>query len=226
MIAADLEPVAGACLAINLAYLGLTRFRYRDKIREIAREQMKLFKMADNQFPVHIKELLHYQHLQSLCALSNMDYQADPNENKQAKINGSVWGNVYQGVFSAHHDRHLSYLCAGLAGLTLFAGVAEGIKNDFWILPWVYHANLGTTWLVFLAIAAALPVALVWVGRNIVFHSGKYAVLCRTQIELSMKNNSQTVAIPDEAQERMRSHYPMARQPADAVTLAETPGPV
>lgn len=197
MIAPELEPVAGACLAINLAYLGLTRFRYRIQIRNAAKEQMSLFSRNGDQFPENIKKLDHYNQLRSLCELPNHDYEKAEGETSAAKIKGTVRGSLYQVLFSKHLDRYLSYLCAGLAAMTLVAGVAHQLGSNWaGLLPVIYAPITGGWWLFALTVAATMPVGLILLGRNIVHHIIVHAQFCRSQIELSMQSSIQTTMMP------------------------------
>ncbi len=199
-VAAELEPLAGAALAINLAYLGLTRFRYRDQIRKGAESERKIFEQADRPAPENIRKMAYYKQLCELCDLSNFDIEDVPNANKDARINGSVWSWLYHHIFRRHRDRYVTYLFVALSGFTLSSGVAD--KTGNWVLvQWLYHPNASFIWLYLLIIACFVPVAFVWLGRRIVHYATDHAKKCRTEIELAMQTGPANAEVPAKAVE-------------------------
>jgi hypothetical protein len=194
-VAGSLEPLAGAALAINLAYLGLTRFRYRDQIRKAAEQQRKVFEPADKRAPDNIRSMKNYKQLCDLCDLSNFDIEDVPNANKGARINGGAWSWLYHHLYRKHKDRYITYLFVGLSGFTLCAGVAKSLETWYYV-NYLYHPNAGPIWLYLLMLAAASPVFFVWVGRKIVYYASEHARECREEIELAMQTGPANATIP------------------------------
>lgn len=194
-VAASLEPLAGAALAINLAYLGLQRFRYREKIRAAAESERKIFEHAEKTAPENIKAMRYYAQLRDLCSLSNHDLDDIPGANKDARINNGFWSAIYHHLYRKHRDRYIAYTGAGLAGVTLTTGVAVNIGT--WSLAsYLYSETSAPLWFYVLILACAAPISMVYVGRQIVFYAAGHAKECREEIEKAMQTKAQDIVIP------------------------------
>ncbi|MER9274406.1 hypothetical protein [Mesorhizobium sp. M0520] len=195
-IAAQLEPLAGAALAINVAYLGLVRFRYRDQIRDGARVELRIFEPSDKPAPANIKSMKMYKQLCELCALSNHDLVDVPHAIKDARINGGFWSQIYHYLYRKHNDRNITYFSSVAAGTTLIAGVARNI--DTWgFMDYIYNPWSGPIWMYLLILFSVLPVAMVYGGRKIVFYALEHAREYREEIEKAMQTGSQLAQLPD-----------------------------
>lgn len=196
-IATSLEPLASAALAINLAYLGLARFRYREKIREAADTQRRVFEPAEKSAPENIKSMRYYKQLRELCSLSNHDVDDIPNANREARISNGIWSHVYHHLYRRHLDRYIAYAGAGLSGFTVASAVALNLGT--WSLAsYLYGDSGGILWLYGLIVACFAPIVLVYVGRKIVLYAAQHAIECREEIEKAMQTGSLSAKLPDD----------------------------
>lgn len=165
----SLEPIAGACLAINLAYLGLRRFRYRSKIREHAREKLKIIepKNGDAQIPEVIESKL-YRGVMRLARLTDNDLREEKNNKANyGSLPPGFWGFIYILFFERHQDRFFAMVATVWAMAALILGVAHSINHMLFALPLFVD---GYELITFYALSAGmiLPVVFVTCGKYVV----------------------------------------------------------
>ncbi|WP_027058027.1 hypothetical protein [Mesorhizobium loti] len=195
-IATSLEPLASTALAINLAYLGLARFRYREKIRAAADAQRRVFEPAEKPAPENIKSMRYYKQLRGLCSLSNHDVDDIAHADREARISSGVWSHIYHHLYRKHLDRYIAYAGAGLSGFTVASAVALNLGT--WSLTVnLYGPSAGVLWLYTLIAASLAPIILVYVGRKIVHYAAEHAVECREEIEKAMQTGSLSATLPE-----------------------------
>lgn len=162
-----LEPVLGISFALNLAYVGLPRFRYRDEIRAaLSKELDASFNGSEDQQ----RELGWYRTLSRLCG------KTKTSSGKViifGELPDGVWSKLYL-LFEKRIDRILSISACLLLGLLVFLGVGHSIGRfssilDIDILHLFVDENIGKSlWLCF--VLSFMPVVFV--------NSGKYTVKC------------------------------------------------
>lgn len=188
----NLEPILGAAFALNLAYIGLERFRYRKKIREYARVTMG--DLAVNP-PSHFPTTSVYKSVHRLANLGD-------NERKlfQKSKNGDLtgkWSGVYEYLFECHQDRGLAVAAAFLsvAGLTL--GVAHNIGITW--LDWAFSTDWISYWFWLNVFFLALPVTLVGLGRYAVAGAQTFADKQVFDLTAMLQKKVEDAGLPAEA---------------------------
>lgn len=159
-----LEPVAGAALAINLAYLALDRFRYKNLIQEYASA-----KLSPDE--IHTDTRLHGT--TSFKVLCWMAGPRAPRICQTIKLDRRPTGFLA----SAYHwlflfwgglDEYLAVAAALWSYLTVLVGVAYAIgafKGFVGLWTYIFSAPASLTCL---ALATLLPVVFVVIGRSCV----------------------------------------------------------
>jgi hypothetical protein len=166
---AALEPAAGFSLAINLAYLNLKNFRYRQIIEITARKllaELPKEKLNGDGFKA-------LDQVKDLTYLENLDSDAQPSGARLALF-GSLFGNQVD-----------IYLCATLSvvsALILYGGVAENI-GYMTTGGHKYSSIIISHWGFWILVGAALcPALFVGFGKYTVRYAGKRAASASLQL--------------------------------------------
>lgn len=180
--------MAGAALAINLAYLNLERFRYRKKIREHAREvKERLSTDVNGESPHEGSEL--YQRVVRLSALPDeINYKKkstkgnlEVNESwDMGEVPGDIWWRIYRFLFERHQDRVIVFCTTGVSLVMFFLGTAHSVDHLSSIACWF---ESGAIWLYVVTAALVAPIILVFLGSQIVGWGTKHASWCIAKIE-------------------------------------------
>ncbi len=122
-----LEPLAGAGLAVNLAYLNLERFRYGKVIRSYATEKLDRF---NRDFKFSGGQLLGF--VAHLASLPDHDGFRWPWSKSPVPVESAKWPNeppavTYRRLFQHHFDVVAAALMAAACGGLLSLGVAHDI---------------------------------------------------------------------------------------------------
>jgi hypothetical protein len=112
-VLASLEPLFGASLAINLAYLNLNQFRYRDEMAKTAKS--KLVNAPDT-----VHETAWYKDIRSLADQAS-------EEKTPLSLPGFWWCYFYRFFFHFQIDKWISVLLTMLSAGYLFLGVAHSV---------------------------------------------------------------------------------------------------
>lgn len=112
-VLSELEPLFGASFAINLAYLNLNQFRYRDVIAAKAK-----LKLSDAPSTVHSTQW--FKEIQSLAD------QTDGNETK-LRLPATPWGWIYRPLFHWRFDKIFSVAFTAISAVYLYLGVAHSV---------------------------------------------------------------------------------------------------
>lgn len=186
--------MAGAGLAVSLAYLALDRFRYRDAIEGHAVNKKKQFASANDDDTVEVVKDLMW-----LCR-----------EECNGHTPRGFGANFYHYIFRNKADEFLIAGLAVLAGFTLLAGV--GITSGVW--AWANAIdNLTVTSFLFYACFGAIgvPAIAVLCGRRSVHWGRGFADHCENEINKIHQQSARAAAVPqanyitpEEAARRMR----------------------
>lgn len=180
-----LEPLAGICLAINLAYLNLKRWRYRDEIRGIARKALGDLDQKQNDNGDKIQGLSQLKGLKVLVG-ERSDHSKLP-----------IFIRVFQIIFGNEWDTYLASFLSLFSTLILSVGVAHQIQIWDFLLPF---SNGG--WAIFsfytLLAALAIPLSLVVIGRYLVGKSNEYAKDCADELASVYQEKILEVVLPAE----------------------------
>lgn len=169
----DLQPILGGAFALNLAYIGLPRFRYREKIRIHVRQ--KLDEIKDP--PANIRETAWYQQVARLAALGNndgMEEEAKKNKKKKASMPSEIWTKTYTWYFEYHQDRYIVFFLALICFSLSSIGVAHEIEYMGSLIN-IFNKDIIGYWFWFTIVSAAIPVITVFTGRYVVRSACQYS---------------------------------------------------
>lgn len=186
-----LEPALGIAFALNLAYIGLPRFRYRETIRDHVRTKM----LEMGEVPEHICSTVWYKQIDRLRSLDNHDGD-EQGKLPATKMPDGLWSALYVGLFERHFDRRiivsLSVLCAGL----VFLGVAHEIDH-LDITRTLFTGWLAKLWLWATACASLIPVVSVALGAVVVTGAKKFVNECITNLKLAYQQEARDAKLPE-----------------------------
>ena len=179
----NLEPIAGAGLAVTLAYLALDRFRYRQLIETAGERVFAVFQK--NGHGVTIDEALE--------ALNDLKWLC------RKECNGHMprgFGPMFYGwSFRRQADELIISVLAVLSALTLISGVA--LNAGIWSWVTVLNSQLIVGFLFYSCSSAIIfPAAMVLCGRRCVDWGKKFADHCEDQINKIMKNSARAASAP------------------------------
>lgn len=174
-----LEPMAGAGLAVSLAYLALDRFRYRDAVEDHANGKNKQFESENDNDTVEV-----VKDLQWLC---------------RSECNGHTprgfGANFYHYVFRNKADEFVMAALSALSGFTLVTGVA--LTTGIWDWPAYIDNSTVATALFFACFGAILlPAVSVMCGRRCVRWGHEFANHCEREINKIHQAAARSAAVP------------------------------
>lgn len=181
-----LEPIAGAGLAINLAYLALDRFRYRMQIEPHAEEACCELDKKDKDGA--FAELDQVRELHWLARR-----QAKP---EVLPFKPSSRGaHAYHVVFRHHWDIYFVVAGALLCGFTLSLGVALSLNRWLYFAP---HVSVFSTGLLFYGclLLGTVPAGCVWLGRKCVAWGRSRVRHCKEQFAVAIRSGAREIEAP------------------------------
>lgn len=142
----EIQSLASVGLALNLAYIGLEKFRYRSRIGKDVLGQIVELNGDCEEF----KETTWYKAIERLAGLSVSDESQQSMLSKSdAKMPKEVWCIVYTCVFESHIDRWIAALSCFLMFSFVFLGVSHdvspfsGVSLGFDVTTWFSAENIG-----------------------------------------------------------------------------------
>lgn len=137
----DLEPLLGAGLAINLAYLNLSVFRYRDSMAKAAKEALD---------GVDSKAVGHYSWYKHIEACSLLDARKPPSFPPLRQ----AWARIFKAMFNSGLDRGVSVILTVVTALILLLAVAQQVglfiplstTLSGWMPIWFWVCVLALIW--------------------------------------------------------------------------------
>lgn len=163
-----LEPILGITFALNLAYIGLPRFRYRSDIRTYVKSKLEDIK----DIPEQHCDTDWYKQVLRLANLKNNHASLRPGEVE--KMPSENWSHAYVAIYERHRDRHVVCSFAFACAILLFFGVAHEL--GFFVFSMSpFSAAYIAWWFSLCAIMAATPVTLVLVGNWVVRKAHTFA---------------------------------------------------
>lgn len=119
----NLEPIFGGGLALNLAYLNLPQFRFREKISRQANDKVS-----------NAPEAVHQTKWFKL--IKSLGHQADPSTTEKVSMAlwGKHWGAIYLLFFHKPVDRWLAGFLTVMCAFYLCMGVAHSIDYELYYI--------------------------------------------------------------------------------------------
>lgn len=178
-VVTNLEPIAGISLALNLAYLGLQRWRYRQQVREAADKEYATF--GGN--PAIIEPLEQWTQLQVLAGHS------DKRNSLPSRL------RVFEAIYGIENDVKAAFVFAVFAVFILLLGVAHNI--GIWQPLTAIATKAWTTFYFYvLAFSIGLPLASVMLGRRLVNTACAHAKACTKQLSAVVATHVQALEKP------------------------------
>jgi hypothetical protein len=185
-----IEPVAGAGLAVSLAYLALDRFRYRDDVERYAQNKKTLLANEGDADTLEVVNDLRW-----LC-------REDCNGHTPR---GSL-AHFYHYVFRSKADEVLIALSALWAAFTLAAGVAFNLGTwDFLLV--LNRPPIANSMFAGCLFALGFPAFAVLCGRKCVTWGKSFADHCESEIAKIHKRSAQQATVPSISSMDAHSEY-------------------
>lgn len=186
---AKLEPVLGIVFALNLAYIGLQRFRYRENIKKHV--QTRLNELKD--IPDQHCDTDWYKQILRLANLEQND--GDSLEIKsQEKMPSEIWAKCYVWIYENHRDRAAVVMAACACAALLFLGVAHEIPYLNWSRS-PFTINYIHYWLWFVAFLGFLPIGFVLLGRRVVRDANDFVTRNIRNLKKTFQKQAQEIKI-------------------------------
>ncbi len=162
----QLQPIIGISFALNLAYLGLPRFRYRDEIKRNTKSELEELDSNGNGF----KETDWWCTLERLAG----ERVGSAGAKRKGKIPREFWGVMYELFFERRVDIYISFFLCLFTGLLAILGVAHEIDylkstEIYFTSPYIPYCF----WVV--ASSGFLPPVWILSGRSVVGGARQYA---------------------------------------------------
>lgn len=162
----NLEPILGITFAVNLAYIALPRFRYRERIGEFAAEKLKEISNPTEA----IKKLDWYRGVARLCKMPNHSNGFDT---KEVALPDENWAGTYKWLFEKHVDRYTTITIAFFAAILMVLGTAHSfgyLGNFFGYVPLAALFSETTIhyWFWLTVVGMLIPVFAVYKGSSVV----------------------------------------------------------
>lgn len=159
-----LEPVLGAALAFNLAYLNLDPFRYRDKIRQ---ETLEILVKRAKSIKPQINDKKWFK---ELCHLAEVNENFEKNK-KQASgptirskaIPNSLWAFFYKWILHGRRDYYVSAAATLTSLVLLILGAGHSVGIFKLSMHLFTQNNIGWTFTIAIFCLIA-PIAFVCMG--------------------------------------------------------------
>jgi hypothetical protein len=181
---ANLGPLAGAGLAINLSYLALDRFRYRGQIEPEA--EKKCLKNDEEG---------SFEGFDSLDAVRELKWLAR-REKSEVFVPRGRGAIVYRFLYRKHQDVYFAVVAAAICAFILTAGVALGVGRWNWA-KFLVTAPIPGILFYLCIIAMIAPGGFIALGRRCA-KWGKYRIgYCTHQVAISLGNLAQQAKPPE-----------------------------
>ena len=188
-LCSNLEPIAGNSFALNLAYIGLPRFRYRETISEKVSKAMGELKDA----PEKTKDTGWYKALARLASLHESPRKLFHKSDKNAELTGA-WSWFYEKLFECHQDRIITIFGSFFSAIIVLFGVLHSTKastaGDYlFIYPIILN------WIILIVIFQILPVIFVIAGWYVTKRAIAFAEKNIADIKKTMQTEAANASV-------------------------------
>lgn len=193
----QLSSLAETTLAINLAYLNLQRFRYREQIRQRASSELDALG-SESVLPKSILESDQFKEILYLARLKNNDGLDDTKNHKKifAASPSGGWAFLYRFIFANHQDLGAAIMLSIFSTLILLAGTAEGIHAAPYFTKYATD-GWALFYFVVLSMGLLFPMIFVLSGRRVVRKGCNHAVKAGKQLAALLADMAGKVEAPE-----------------------------
>lgn len=182
---------AGIAFALKLAYIGLPRFRYRERIQEYVSVKLGEIDGQPHQF-------LDTDWHKSLLRLAYL--RDNPEEKSQSSLPQASWASGYSFWFEKHLDRRITIFWASFLGCFTALGCAHsaGFFGSFfgYDLMFLFSGPSFLVWFFLLVFASLTPVFLVARGNSVVDGAFHYSDVQIRDMKITMKAEVAQLKVP------------------------------
>ena len=159
---AELASLASSSLAVDLTYLILDRFKYRESIRDHARRALELLRDKSSSVDKDHEDKGIYQGLRFLAMLPI----TSTNINLKEVIPSFKLRKLYPWIYASRMDRWSTIICVIYSMLCLFVGRGYGIGLDIGLQRLPFFAIDSFLWVSYwiLCLGVTIPILFVTVG--------------------------------------------------------------
>lgn len=188
-----LEPLCAIAFAINVAYLGLHRFRHLVEISADAERELQLLAGGSKAFdslPESIKALEPYKILNDLRSI-RVKYERS--EVSAALDRGfSAW--LYRTMYRRQIDRFAAGFFTFISVFVLISGVGLEV-GALPFVDFVFRKDSIVFWFYAIVVTGALPVLFAFLGARVVEGRRNQAKHCREEIEKTIQIAGQNLKV-------------------------------
>lgn len=188
----ELQAILSVCFALNLAYLGLPRFRYRQTIADYAHEQLNFLEELSGKVGKRIDNTSWYVVIVRLSLLP--EQKADEVSKLKWGIPNEIWGICYRVFLERKLDMlFCTFLCM-MAAVLIALGCAHSVGSCL-STQWLFEATWIDFWLIISVLGTTFPPFLVVIGRFVV--RGAKAYIDRNVSDMTHTLQSEVAQLPD-----------------------------
>ena len=186
-----LEPMLGIAFALNLAYIGLPRFRYREQIQNHTRDKLGPLSNATDE----TKSTSWYKALSRMAKMNNGEKASN-----KADFPSEIWAKLYAFLFENHWDRRVVVSFCMILVALLSIGVAHSTEHYGSIFGggflWVFSGGMFHFWFIAILLVGLWPCFLAWQGSKVVKDACNYADRQIKDMEITMQAGVGAVDTP------------------------------
>jgi hypothetical protein len=205
-LCSNLEPIAGISFALNLAYLGLQRFRYRQAIKEHVSKSMGELSNASQ----NTKDTRLYKAIARLSSLSETDRKLFKSSDKNANLTGA-WSFFYERLFECNQDRIITILGSLLSALVIILGVFHS-TNASCFAENLFKFDYISYWICGIILAQVLPVSFVVLGNFVVSGAKQFSENHIEDLKKTMKDQAANAKVPPANAARFLDRSPIEQK--------------
>ena len=184
-----LEPVAGAAVAINLAYLALDRFRYSSIVQDVAvsglgDEKVHGDTRLQKTTPFKVLCLLAGEKAPATCKVAISDDEDSY----------GFWFWIYRSLFRKGWDEWIGFACTFWAYLVLFLGVASAVGTISGAVNFFTNWVSASFAIWSLLIVTLFPLVFVGLGRGCSTWAQNHAEKMGRELAETAKNMAENIS--------------------------------
>ncbi len=188
-----LEPMIGLAVALNLAYIALPRFRYREQIQEHVKEKLEEVKNASEK----LKNSPWYKNISRMASIKDGLSKEDKKD-----FPSGWWSFWYVFLFEKHVDRWvvIIFTCVLISLLALSSAHSAGFYGSILSLDTlsVFSGSNFHIWFAVVIILGITPVLAVMLGSfAVVAGACKYTSTEIQKMKYDFKDDVQNASAPE-----------------------------